>query len=119
MCKKGFLFFALLVISFHSQAMLNQGLKNIAVKSMRSNAAAIRAMSSGKKSGAERSENYYKAGIVENCAWIGLWSATCVCIYESIKRDEAMKKSPELMEEFFESEALTGLKAGASRYLGF
>ncbi len=50
MYKKGFIFFMLLVVSLHNQAMLNHGLKKMAVKSMSCNTAAIRSMSSEKKS---------------------------------------------------------------------
>ncbi|MDP3787875.1 MAG: hypothetical protein Q8Q60_00990 [Candidatus Chromulinivorax sp.] len=103
MCKKVFLFFILIVVSFDNQAMFNHGFKNIAVKSMRYNTAVMRAMSSGKKPAAEHSKNYYKAGIVKDCAWIGLLSFACFYLRESNKRDQEMKTSPGFAEDYFEN----------------
>lgn len=103
MCKKIFLFLMLLGASFYNQAMFHHELKNIAIKSMGYNTAAMRAMSSEKKSTSTEIKCYQ--AVLGCCATIYCIGAmvTSLTFVSELTQESKRKKCPELIEEYSEN----------------
>ena len=103
MYKKIILFFMLLGASFYNQAMFHHRFKNIAIKSMRYNTLAMRAMSSEKKSASTEIKCYQ--AVLGCCATVYCIGemVTSLASVSTLTQESKRKKCPELIEEYSEN----------------
>ena len=108
---KKIILLTMIAVSFRSEAMFNNGLKNIIKKSMLQKTA-IRTMNSGKEQ-----ETKHIIGIIQNCTSMVYILGGCIMInrfFPAINTPEAMRERIEYLEELDAKKKLKSEKKSGS-----